>query len=292
MEGLKLHASADLYAVRRLVIFSKAHDDGVTEEAAAGKVSIAGREAFRTHAARERHRVRISAGVQQRGECLVHAEGPGGVSEQPRSGVERVFFIFSPRKRPDGAAARGNLAGEQRRRNRSVKNASAAPPDEIPLAAKVVGEAEARIHIVQIVAQRRARPGFEVIAQAAIQREPVGGAPLILNIKTVVSVAHLALGLIADIGGNAPALIDRGAAVQRGLGEIRSRVKTFEEDDKWRAGQSRNHAAAQRVKTASHAAKVCFEGVKQRERLDGIDVVVIAAESNGVAAMRPRDVIH
>src|SRR5207253_10152924 len=62
--------------------------------------------------------------------------------------------------------------------------------------------------------------------------------------------------------------------------------------DKRRAGQSRNHAAAQRVKTASHAAKVCLEGIKQRERLDGIDVVVIAAESNRVAAMRPGDVIH
>ena len=101
-----------------------------------------------------------------------------------------------------------------------MKNAGAASPDEIPFAAKVIGKAKARIYVIQVIVQRRARPSFEVVAQAAIQGEPIGGAPLVLNEKAVVSVAHLAFGLVAHIRGNALALINRGPAVQRRLGEI------------------------------------------------------------------------
>ena len=69
-----------------------------------------------------------------------------------------------------------------------MKEAPAGANDNLPLGAYVVSQAEARIEIVILIVQRGARPGLELPADATVDREPLRGAPLVLDVKAIVGV--------------------------------------------------------------------------------------------------------
>src|SRR5207244_6077455 len=96
-----------LHAVRWLVVFGKADNHRIAEEAAARQEAVKRREALETIAAIEIQgdRIRIGAVVQQFGQRFVHAERACGEGKQASACVERVIFVLTSGVRADWSSA-------------------------------------------------------------------------------------------------------------------------------------------------------------------------------------------
>src|SRR5713101_6480848 len=116
----------------------------------------------------------------------------------------------------------------------------------------------------------------------------VGGPPLVLNEKAVVSVIERTLRLISNVAGNVAALIDRG--IECRLQEIRC-LEALEEDYVGSALHACN-AVSEGKDAILNTAKVCFERIEERERLGGRDKVRISAELDRVATLHPGQIVH
>src|SRR5262249_16246444 len=247
---------AKLIRQRRLMIARESDDHGVSKESAA-------REKARRTAGRPRaDRIRIGAVAgrwveqvwppQQIIERQVRDEWGTGESKQPRRGVQIVLFGFTSWEFARRAAARRDLARKQRRRNRTVKEATAAANDGLPPTAGVIGEPNARVPIIKVVVQRFGGPRFPFVSKAEVHREAVCDSGLVLNKQSVIRMGQYALRLISYCFGDGAAEIHR--AVDRRLRECRY-LESLEEDDKRRS-----------VDQIVQRCKRCLERIKKWER--------------------------
>ncbi len=99
---------------------------------------------------------------------------------------------------PDGAAAGGNLAGKQWSWDDPVEQPKARSDDDVARRAEVVGEAYARIEVLPLRVQHGRWPSLPFPANPAVERKAAGGAPFILEVKTVIGVGKLPKGLVAN----------------------------------------------------------------------------------------------
>src|SRR5207237_10932421 len=135
----------------------------------------------------------------------------------------------------------------------------------LPVRAEVVGKAGARINIIHIAVDQLAGPGLNVVAHPSVKRQTIAGAPFVLNVKTSISVWHLAFGFVADTRRNSRALINRG--IDGGLGEITGGIKALEEDDKG-IGRGEGVGAGRRRLNAS---EISLKGEEERKRFSRIE---------------------
>ena len=264
------------------MIARKADDHGISKKSAA-------REKARRTASRSRtDRIRIGAvagrwveqvwAPQQIVERQVGDEWGAGESEQPRRGVQIVLLGFTSWEFAQRAAARRNLARKQRRRNRTVKEATAAANDGLPGTAGVVGKSNAGVPVVKVVIQRFGGPRFPFVSEAEVHRETVCDSGLVLNKQSVIRMGQHALRLISYRFGDGAAEIHR--AVDRRLRECGC-LESLEENDKRGS-----------VDQIVQRCKRCLERVKKRERFRRPNPVEVSAESPGVTSTHMRDVVH
>ena len=122
-----------------------------------------------------------------------------GKSEEAHIGIQGIFLSSADESGhrtgewAEHTAAGGLLAREQRRRNDAVEKPGTGAHDDIPPGADVVGKTQARVNVLILIIQCSARPGFKLPAHSAVNGQPVGGAPFILNVQTVIGVVQSAL---------------------------------------------------------------------------------------------------
>src|SRR5215813_8032740 len=182
-----------------------------------------------------------------------------------------------------------------------MEEAEARAKDYMLAGAEVVSHAEAGIEILLLRVEHAARPGFPLPANSAVESQLVRNAPLVLNKQAVVGVAELALSCIANCRRDTAALIHSG--IERGLVEIR-RLEALKEYDvgvltskrPWPARVAHWRDTIRAVdavvaKESAKAWKIRFKWKEQRERFGGVDVVEVAAETDGVLALGDGEVV-
>src|SRR5262249_39573262 len=265
---LEREPQAHLNAIGWRVILVETDDGRVAEKAAAGTCA--------SGAESERSCIGIGS-AKNVGECDRRNVRGAGESEKTRGCVQRI--AIGSGIRTGGSSARGDLAGQQRHGNHAVENAGAAAHNNVVLGAEAVGESRARVKLLHGIVQSFGRKSFELIAKSVIQRQAAGGPPFVLDVETGVGVADRPLGLATDRRGNALAPEDGGTESR--LGEV-GRAETFKEEHLGRAGLQ-----AEWTLGGEEAGEVCLKRIEERKRLGGVDVIEVAAETDGVFAPLP-----
>src|SRR5262249_20539547 len=102
-----------------------------------------------------------------------------------------------------------------------MEETAAAAQHDVVLGAETVGKSGAGIKFASRTVNRLRWQRFKLVTHSVIQRQMIGRAPVVLQIKTTVRMAYVTLCLIADSAGYAPPLEHRrtesGFRERRGL---------------------------------------------------------------------------
>ena len=159
LKGLKLQRRAGLNPIRILAVLVEADNGCILQKTAAGQRPI------RTK------RFRRSVGISRIGEQRVQPqkvdEWRTGETEKPSVGIQAVFKrssrIFGK------TAARRRLAHEQRRGNNAVEQSETSAKHNLMRTPDVVGQADARVHVLPLRVEHTRRPSFKLPAHATVQ---------------------------------------------------------------------------------------------------------------------------
>src|SRR5579863_8257951 len=126
-----------------------------------------------------------------------------------------------------------------------MEQSKTSPKHNLARGPNVVGKAYPWIYVLPLRVEHARRPSLELPAHASIQSKSLRGAPLVLNVKTIVGVVQSPRSLLADILRDRASLVNRRPARERGLVErrIRTGVESLEEDHEGiRTGNARRAA--------------------------------------------------
>ena len=145
-----------------------------------------------------------------------------------------------------------------------MEKSRAATNDKIAVAARCVGKAQARVEVLQGIVNGGAGPRFALPSQSIVEGQPIGGAPPVLDVQTLVSVIQGSFRLVAYRRRNARALVD--GSVKRGFVETRRCIEALEKDYKrmWRSPPE--HLAHKvRAQEGRQVPEVRLKRIEQRE---------------------------
>src|SRR5262249_17509569 len=176
-QRLKFQREAALDAIRILVILHESHDDRRPEEAAIAD----GRASWKWIRKRIGRIIGIRAVFHQTFQSQSGERRRAGKSKELRLCIKPVLE-WSTWVLPNRSAAGRLLTSEQRRGNDAVEEPEARSHHNVVLRSQAIGQTDPRIEVLPLGVEHMRRPSLPFPPNAAVQCQPICGAPLVLNV--------------------------------------------------------------------------------------------------------------